>query len=147
MISSRKTASVLSQRFSTIILSFGEDRISCSRPHERTGVFVIVFDELLYVAYQLAHASEQAAPNTLLCNQSEPPLHLIKPRGVCWGIMHVISRTRGKPCPHLGVLVCRIVVDNEVHIKVSRDVGVNMMQKRQKLLMPVTRLALSKYLA
>ncbi len=56
--------------------------------------------------------------------------------------MDVVARVRGEPGAHLGMFMSSVVVDDQMHLQVSRDVAVNMPQKRQELLMAMPRLAL-----
>jgi hypothetical protein len=56
--------------------------------------------------------------------------------------MHVPSRPSGQPCLDL-VLVTTVVINDAVRVEFGRNRLVDLTQKRQKLLVPVTRLAVS----
>ena len=59
--------------------------------------------------------------------------------------MHVLPRPRSQPCLDLGMLVGNVVVDDAVHDETFGHRLVNLAQERQKLLVPVTRLAGGQY--
>ncbi|KWC06072.1 hypothetical protein WL44_24245 [Burkholderia ubonensis] len=61
--------------------------------------------------------------------------------------MHVITRVLRQSCLDLRVLVRRVVIDDQMHPEILRDRLVNVIQKRQELLMSMTRLALRDDLA
>ncbi|OJA54509.1 hypothetical protein BGV68_14385 [Burkholderia ubonensis] len=61
--------------------------------------------------------------------------------------MHVITRVLRQSCLDLRVLVRRVVIDDQMHPKILWDRLVNVIQKRQELLMSMTRLALRDDLA
>ncbi|SAL56374.1 hypothetical protein AWB64_06220 [Caballeronia sordidicola] len=61
--------------------------------------------------------------------------------------MHVITRVFRQPCLDLRVLMRSVVIDNQMHVKIVGNRLINVFEKGQKLLMPVTRLALCDDLA
>ncbi len=61
--------------------------------------------------------------------------------------MEVESWSLRQPLLDLGLLVSGVVVEHEVDVHVRRDVGLDVPQERQELLMPVTRLALRQDVA
>jgi len=48
--------------------------------------------------------------------------------------------SRCKPCPHLGVLMCCVVIDDQVDVPFSRHGVVDAYEETQKLLIMVSRL-------
>ena len=51
--------------------------------------------------------------------------------------MQMVSRMLGQPRAHLGVLVGAVVVHDQMHIQIGGNVGVQMIQEGDELLMPV----------
>ncbi len=105
---------------------------------------VVVLDELLDAGDQIAYAAETAAANCLLCNQPEPALHLIEPASIGRRGMDVKAGPLRQPQTHLGMLVGGVVVDNQMHVEIFGDRLVDALEKAEKLLMAVPRLALGE---
>src|SRR5512139_873243 len=56
--------------------------------------------------------------------------------------MNMVARAGSKPCPHLGVLMGGVVINNQMNVQISGHIVVNMSEKGQKLLMSVPGFAL-----
>ncbi len=56
----------------------------------------------------------------------------------------MVARSRRQPSPDLGVLVRGVVVDDEVDVQVLRDIGIDMAQEREELLVAMALLALGE---
>ena len=65
--------------------------------------------------------------------------------GVRRRVMHLIPRPFRQPCLHRSVLVRGVVVHDQMHVQMRRDVGIDVAQKRQELLMAMARLAAAEY--
>ena len=98
-----------------------EDRVGRGGPGEWVTAVVVVVDEVLDLADELANALERAPTNGALGDDVEPDLHLVEPRGVGRGVMHMEARSRRQPTSHLGVLVGAVVVDDEMNLEILRD--------------------------
>ncbi len=126
-------------------LDFREDGIGRSRPHERVCVGVpfgrVAFDAL----DELRHLAERIAPNRLAGKDIEPDLHLIEPRSIGGGVVNVKSGTPCQPSLDLGMLMRGVVVDDEMNIEVSGDVGLDGAQELKELLVTMTGLALGHH--
>ncbi len=126
-------------------LDFREDGIGRSRPHERVCVGVpfgrVAFDAL----DELRHLAERIAPNRLAGKDIEPDLHLIEPRSIGGGVVNVKSGTPCQPSLDLGLLMRGVVVDDEMNIEVSGDVGLDGAQELKELLVTMTGLALGHH--
>jgi len=105
---------------------------------------IVVLDKGVDLFDQILDAAEGAAANGPLSDQAEPALHLIQPRRVCRGVVNVIEGSLGQPGAHLTMFVRGVVVHHQVHVELFRNTGVQLAQKREKLLMPVARLALGE---
>ena len=80
-------------------------------------------------------------------NQSEPPFYLVEPGGLGRRVVHLIPGTCSKPLADLWMFVSGVVIDNQMDIKILRDVGVNVAKKSKKFLMTMPRLTLSNNFA
>ena len=61
--------------------------------------------------------------------------------------MDVVSLAFCQPGPDLGMCVGGVVVDGRMHIERLWDVGIDVAQEREELLVPMARLALGKHFA
>lgn len=105
-------------------------------------MLVVLSDIAFNAIDQLAHVFEGSTSDSLLCDQAKPALHLIEPARIGRREVHVIPRVFGQPCLDLRVLMRSVVIDDQMHVKFRRNRLINVLQKGQKLLMPMTRLAL-----
>ena len=104
-----------------------------------------MLDELVDSGNELLDALERSAPDGLLRDESAPSFNLVEPGRVSGREVEMEARFGCEPCPHLGVLVCGVVVDDPVHVQFRRDGLVDASEKAQKFLMAVARLALCQY--
>jgi hypothetical protein len=72
---------------------------------------------------------------------------LVKPGCVSRRVVDVEARMARKPPPDLGMLKSAVIVCDDAHLEVSRDIGVGLLQKAEKLLVPVPCLTLGYDLA
>jgi hypothetical protein len=104
-----------------------------------------VFDERFDLLDQVTDASERASPNRTLRDDVEPDLDLIEPRRIRWREMDVKARVGCEPSSNAGVLVGRVVVDNEMNVQLLRDRRVDVAQELEELLVSMTLLALGQH--
>src|SRR5215467_2219134 len=57
------------------------------------------------------------------------------------------ARSACQPGFHARMLVRAVVIDDEMDLQASRDLGLDLAQEGQELLMPMTRLAVGEYVA
>ena len=57
-------------------------------------------------------AGEGTTANGALGDETEPAFHLVKPRGIGRGVVHVITGPLRQPSAHLGVFVGGVVIDD-----------------------------------
>jgi hypothetical protein len=110
-------------------------------------VLVVVLDEVVDLALEVGHGVKGAAADGALRNQSEPALNLVEPGGVGGGVVEVKARTPGEPGFDSGVPVGAVVIDNEMNVQMIGNIGLDVAQEAQKLLMPMPRFALCEDLA
>jgi len=115
----------------------GDDRISCRGPNERLGLWIVVGDKRLDIADEMFDAMEGAPTDRPLGDEIEPDLDLVEPRGIGRRVMDMKAWADRQPAAHLMVLVGAVVVDHQVHVQVRRDVGLDLGEKPQELLVPM----------
>ena len=96
---------------------------------------------------EFGDAVEDAASNGVVGDQAEEPFDEIDPGGRCRGEVKVKAGVALEPGPDLGVLVGRVVVDDQMQIEQFRGVAVDGAQKAQKLLMAMAAHAFADHLA
>ena len=126
---------------------FGQDGVGGSGPHKGPRVLIVVLDELIDLAFEVRHGVKGAASDGALCDQSEPALDLVEPGGVGRSVVDMEARTLGEPDFDTGVPVGAVVIDDQMNIQMLRDIGLDMTQKAQELLMAVPRFALREDLS
>ena len=80
-------------------------------------------------------------------DQSAPAFDLVEPRAVSGREVQVKSWSPCQPGAHARMLVGGVVVANEVHLELGGDAGLDMPQKRRRLLTPMPPLTLGKHAA
>jgi hypothetical protein len=105
---------------------------------------VVVLDEVVDSGDEIFDAAEAAAADGLLGNETELALNLIEPGRVGGGVVHVKAGPLCEPEAHLGMLVGSVVVDDQMNTQLWRHPLVDALEKAEKLLMAVARLALGK---
>ena len=103
---------------------------------------VVEGDVAVDIADEFAHAAERAAPDRLMGDEREPTLDLIKPTRVGGSVMKMEARMACEPGLDPWVLVSRVVVGDQVQLEFGRDSVVEVVEKSEKLLMPMPRFAL-----
>lgn len=87
---------------------------------------------------QLLLTMENAATNSFLSDFSKPALDQIEPRSACRDEMHVKARMLREPGFHLRVLMCGVVVCDQMQVQVCRCLFVDLPQEFEPLLMAMT---------
>lgn len=103
-------------------------------------------DEVDNLGGKLLDAPERASANGLLGNDVEPDLHLVQPGGIGRRQTDVEMGMQGQPALHPGMLVGGIVADDQMNLKVSRDVRFDMFQKVEILLVAMLLSRITQYL-
>jgi hypothetical protein len=126
----------------TEALEFGENGIGGGGPGERALVSVVMGDVTIDLADELADGAERTTPDGLVGDEREPALDLIEPARVGGGVMEAETRMAGEPGLDPRMLVRRVVVGDQMQVEGGRSSMVEMVEKGQELLMPMTRFAL-----
>ena len=111
------------------------------RPNERIGVFVVIVDIRRDCTLQSGNAHEDSASDPTICNFCEEAFDGIEPRRTRGCEMNVIPRTACKPCLNFWVFVRRVVVHDQMNIKVFRHRTINVFQEFDELFVTMTRQA------
>ena len=118
-----------------------QDGISRSGPDERAHFGIVSSHEVLDPGHQLLHAAKGPATDGLLRNDVDPNFDLVEPGGVGRSKVHVTAGVRGQPALDGRMLVHGIVVHDQMDRELLRDVGLDLSEKAQILLMAMAALA------
>ena len=115
-----------------------EDCGGGSGPDERFGIGIVVFEVFLDGGFELRDALERAAADAVLGDQAEEALDLVEPGCRSRREVHMEPLVPLEPDPDAGMLVCGVVVGDQVHIKVLRRLGFDAAQEPEPFLMAMS---------
>ena len=107
------------------------------------GIGVTVIEILLNGNFEVVYAPKHTATDPLLGNVPEKALYQIDPRGRGRREMHVKSRVLSHPVFDIGMLVCRIVIDDQIHIQALVGFPMEFLEKLEKFVMAMPGLTLA----
>lgn len=110
-------------------------------PHERLGVSIAVIQVVQHCLLQCTHRGVASAPDTSLRHFGKQSFHEIQPTTAGGSKVNVILRVARQPSSHLGHLVGSVFVHHQMNVKAAGEIGVNVVQEAQELLMPVPSVA------
>src|SRR5665647_2465589 len=131
-----KGAELLVSRVSNSVTVTGdrlEDLVGGLGPDEGARVFVPVRQPVADVGAQLAHRTVDAAARLARGQLGEPALDEVQPRGAGGGEVQREARMGEQPAPHRRGLVGGVVVEDEVDLKVGRDLTLERCQEALEL--------------
>ena len=114
-----------------------DDGVGIGGPGEGLGVFVGLREEAVDGGLEIDDALEDAALEPLLGQLGEEAFDRVEPGGRGRGEVEVEPRMPFEPGANLGMLVRRIVVDDQVQVPPGRGLAVDLVEKADELLMPV----------
>lgn len=123
-------------------LEFPEDRFRGGGPEEGPGIAVVMRHELVDALNELPDVPKRTAADRAVRDHAEPAFNLIEPGRVRRREVDVVARVVYEPTFHGRVLVCRVVVDDEMHVELRRDAVIEVAQERQEFLVTMSWLAL-----
>src|SRR5438552_2546581 len=97
---------------------------------------------LLDGSFKFGHTLEDTASDAIGSYAAEEALDLVEPRRRCRGEVHVETRVPLEPRLHLGVLVCSVVVGDQVQVQPLWGVAVDGAQEFKPFLVAVALHAL-----
>ena len=127
-------------------LELSEDRICICYPHEGSCLLVVALNELVDPADQFLYAGERTSSYSSPGNDAEPAFDLVDPGGIGGCVVGMVPLVFCNPSFDLGVLVGGVVVDDEVNIERWGNIGINVTQEGEELLVSMASLALSNAL-
>ena len=91
-------------------------------------------------AFEFFHTAEGAAADHTFGDQGEEAFHLIEPRTAGGGEVEIeVAVLSGfEPPLYGGALVCAVVVQNDVHVQVGRDLLLHLVEKLPELFAAMT---------
>jgi len=125
-----------------------EDGVGRRGPDKWTGLGIVGSHEVLDLSHQFFHAAEGAKANGLLSDGVEPDFNLIQPGSISVGSpdgyggseMYLNAGVCSQPALDARMLVRGVVVHDRVDGESLGDVGVDLFEKVQILLMAVAAL-------
>src|SRR5512133_4348143 len=75
-----------------------------------------------------------------LCEQS---FHQVQPTAARWREVDVIARVTRQPRSHLADPVRAVIVHDQVDVKTAGEIGIDVVEESQELLMPVPAVAIA----
>lgn len=102
------------------------------RPHEGLGMLVGVGNVRQDGRWERLRAAMHPAPQLFLRQQGEPPLHQIEPGGAGRREVHMEARSLEQPPLDHGGLMRGIVVEDEMHVQLSRNIRLNRVEELAK---------------
>src|SRR6516165_6885020 len=104
-------------------------------PDEWLGLGVVLLQVGFDCGLEFSNAAEDAAADGVAGDQAEEAFDQIDPGGRSRGEVEVEAGVALEPSLDLGVLVGRVVVDDEMQIEAFRRIAVDGAQEAQELLM------------
>ena len=87
---------------------------------------IVRFDKGINLVYQLGNASKGAPADGTLSDDIEPDFNLIEPGGVRGCVVNVVAGVDREPALDFGMLVCGVVVDDQVDVKSVGYISIEM---------------------
>ena len=108
-------------------------------------MLVVVFHKGIDLALEIGNRIEGAATDRLVGDQREPALDLVQPGTVGGREVQMKARAARQPGLHSSMLMGAVIVADQVHIEVLRDIGLDVTQEGQELLVVMLGLALRQH--
>ena len=108
---------------------------------------VRILDVVIDFLDQFLDAAKGSPAKSSLRDAIEPDLHLIQPGGIGWSEVYVEPWPCGEPVSDSQMFVRGVIIHDDVHLQVLRDVLFNLPEKTQIFLMPVTRSTFREHFA
>lgn len=90
---------------------------------------IVVLNEVLDFSHQVFDTAESAATDGLLGDNVEPDFDLVKPRSVGLRVVHLKPGVRRQPAKHARMLVRGVVIHDQMHGELGRNLGVDLAQE------------------
>ena len=113
----------------------GDDLARVGDPLERFGLGVVIFEEAVDGGLKVDEGSEDAALEPALGQDRKEAFDGIEPGSRRRGEMEQPARMTRQPCPHGGMLVGGVVVEDDVDDLADRNPPLDGVEKADELLM------------
>jgi len=120
-------------------MDFGEDVVGTGGPAVRFGVGIATIKVVQDGLFQFMDAAEDAAANPFLGEVAEEALDQVEPGSRGGREVQMEARMLAQPGGHVGMLVGRIVVDDEMDRQGLVGLSIESLQELQKLVMTMLR--------
>lgn len=105
---------------------------------------VVMFDVIANRLFELRHATNHAVSQAVLRQVAEQAFDHVQPRTQGRREVPVKPRMLLEPRQHFRMLVCGVVVDDQMHIESRRRLGLDLFEKPDPFLMPVPQQAVPR---
>ena len=95
---------------------------------------IVGLNEAIDLGHEFFYASEGSPADGPLRDDMKPGFHLVEPRGIGGSKVKVVARSRCQPAPDTGMFVGGVVIHNQMHVQARRNLGFQMTQELEKLL-------------
>src|SRR5829696_8956642 len=106
------------------MIHFLDDVIGGSFPNKRLRIRVMMLQIVEISRFKVSNRGEGTSADPLLCHQAKKALDLIKPRGRSGRKVEVKARALIQPSFDPGVIVGRIVVNDQMQIQALRCLSI-----------------------
>ncbi len=106
----------------------GQDLVRRFSPNEGLGIFVVHIDVFADGGFQLSHATERAASDSLVGDFGEPAFHQVHP-GTIGGKVNMKSWAFGEPFPEERCLVGAVVIHDDMYLHSGGHVRLDPLQE------------------
>ena len=125
----------------------GDDFVGVLGPGKGLWLCIGVVEEAVDGIFEFLHGLEHATLEALLCEVGEEALDGIEPRGGCRGKMEHEARMFVDPFQDLGMLVGRIIIDDDMDCRLLRHPGIDDIEEADEFLMAMALHTLADDLA
>lgn len=119
------------------LLDLSQNRCGRFRPNERLRVFVMLCNKRANRPLEFTHTAKCSTANTLVCDFGEEPFYSVEPRRTGRREVHVVTRSFLEPRFYQWMFVRRVIIHNEMYVKLRRHAALDAVEELQELSMPV----------
>ena len=92
-------------------------------------MLIVFADVVLDCLDEVAHGMKGSATDAFACDLGKPAFDLVQPRGAGRGKVKMITRVGTEPVLHLRMLVRAVVVQDQMHFRMGREILIQMIQE------------------
>jgi len=118
-------------------MHFRQDVLSGFGPDERFRSGIVMAEVLVNRLNELGDAAEDPTANAPRCEVAEPAFDQVEPGTRRRDEVQVEPRMPAHPPMHGGMLVSRVIIQDQMQVERSRCLGIDLLQEPEKLVMPM----------